>query len=763
MTEQPSPKGRRIGPSATAAGLKSIAVTLDNARRQTGFVRALRVLGRVNQTHGFDCPGCAWPDPKERSVAEFCENGAKAVLDEATTRRVDAEFFRRHSLEELRGQSEQWLNAQGRLVEPMVLRPGATHYEPISYEEALEMLAEELCQLEDPNQAAFYTSGRASNEAAFLYQLIARALGTNNLPDCSNLCHESSGVALKETLGVGKATVRLEDFTAADLVFVIGQNPGSNHPRMLSTLREARARGATIVSVNPLRELGLVRFAHPQHPGDMIEGGHPLADRHVPVRVNGDLALFRGLNKALLEASVRHPQAIDRDFIQRFTHGFDEFARNVQDTPWDEIERKSGISREEIEELARVVQSSRAVICCWAMGLTQHANAVATIQEVVSFLLLRGNVGRPGAGACPVRGHSNVQGDRTVGIATQMPESFHQSLEREFGIASPRGVGLDTVGTIAAMAEGRIQIFVSLGGNFSSASPDTEFTEAALRRCRLTVHVATKLNRSHLATGQSALLLPCLGRTERDGDEFVTVENSMGVVHASRGTLPPAHPGLRGEPRLLAELGALLAQKKSTLGRPLGTQLGPERWQEWRDHYAAIRRTIERVLPDFHDYEERVQQSGGFDLSNGARERSFATPSGRAEFKVHPLTSLEPGPGELILTTVRTHDQFNTTVYSHDDRYRGVSGDRRVVLMAPADLAERGLVTGSPVRIESHFGGVVRSVDGFRALPYDVPRGTAVAYFPEANPLVPLDSIAAGSRTPTSKSVRVRVVPTPSH
>lgn len=754
MTEQDRNRGRSQAPARVAAGWTSIAVTLQNARSQTGVGRALRVLGKVNQTEGFDCPGCAWPDPAQRSWAEFCENGAKAVLDEATTRRVDAKFFARHSLEELRAQRESWLNAQGRLVEPVLLRPGATHYEPISYDAAIELIAQSLTELDDPNQVAFYTSGRTSNEAAFLYQLLARSLGTNNLPDCSNLCHESSGVALKETLGTGKGTVRLEDFTQADLIFVIGQNPGSNHPRMLGTLREAKARGATIVGVNPLRELGLTRFAHPQHPEDLLTGGQPLADRHVGVRVNGDLALFRGLNKALLEAEASHGGVLDHAFLRRFTDGFEAFADNVRATSWADIETRSGISQAEVRSLADTVRQSRNVICCWAMGLTQHRNAVATIQEVVAFLLLRGNVGRPGAGACPVRGHSNVQGDRTVGIAPQVPESFHEALERAFGIASPRAPGLDTVGAICALAEGRIRVFVALGGNFASASPDTAFTERALSRCELTVHVATKLNRSHLAVGRQAILLPCLGRTERDGEpaRFVTVENSMGVVHASRGTLAPAHPELRGEPRLIADLGYAVARRARS-----SSNLTPDRWMAWSQDYDAIRESIADVLPDFDKYNTRVRAAGGFELPNGARERRFATPSGRARFIASPLTSIEPEPGELILTTVRSHDQFNTTVYADDDRYRGVSGTRHVLLMAPEDMERRNLTSGALVRIESRWCEARRSVDGFRALPYQVPTGTVVAYFPEANALIPVDSVAEISRTPTSKSVRVLV------
>ncbi len=748
------PVGRLTSPSSTAAGLKSLGVTLEHARRQTGVGRALRVLGRVNQTHGFDCPGCAWPDPEQRSFAEFCENGAKAVLDEATTLRADGAFFARHSVAELRAQSERWLNAQGRITEPLILREGATHYEPITYDAALDLVAEELRSLSHPDRAAFYTSGRTSNEAAFLYQLLARALGTNNLPDCSNLCHESSGVALKTALGIGKGTVRLEDFRAADLIFVIGQNPGTNHPRMLSALREAKAAGAAIVSVNPLRELGLVRFAHPQHPIDVLEGGVELADRHVRVRVNGDLALFRGLNKALVEASEQDPRALDHAFLRDHTLGFPEFAELVRQASWEEIETRSGVTRSEIEELARQVSSSRRVICTWAMGLTQHRNAVATIAEVVSFLLLRGNVGRPGAGACPVRGHSNVQGDRTMGIASAMPDTFYDALEAEFGIDCPRAPGLDTVGTISAMLRGEVDAFVALGGNFLSASPDTDVTARALSRCKLTVHVSTKPNRSHLAPGKISLILPCLGRTEEDvafaGAQFVSVENSMGIVHASRGNLKPVAANLWSEPRIVAALGArLFASSKAGLEA--------SRWQEWAEDYDRIRDAIERVVPGFDDYNERIRAPKGFELPNGPRERRFTTPSGRAVFALSELSGIEPLPGELVLTTLRSHDQFNTTVYTDEDRYRGVSGSRKVLLLALEDMRSRGLEAGTKLRIESRFEGERRSILGFSALPYDVPRGTAVAYFPEANALVPLESFADGSRTPTSKSVCIRV------
>ncbi len=748
----------RLGRHATsAAGWGSLRVTLREAKRQTGLPRALRVLGSLNQKRGFDCPGCAWPDPQSRSFAEFCENGAKAVLDEATTRRIDARFFERHSIEELLSKSDRWLNDQGRLTEPMVLKPGSRHYEPISYEDAYALVAEALVGLDDPDRAVFYTSGRTSNEAAFLYQLMARGFGTNNLPDCSNLCHESSGAALKQTLGIGKGTVRLSDFSASDLIFVVGQNPATNHPRMLSALRDAKTAGAAIVSINPLREPGLVRFAHPQSPADLLAGGVALADEFVRVRVNGDLALFRGLNKALLEARAFDPRAIDEGFILEKTLGFDTFAACAQKTPWEQIETLSGVSRRELEALSHRARQAESIICCWAMGLTQHENAVATIQEVTNFLLLRGNVGRPGAGACPVRGHSNVQGDRTVGIATSMPEPFYRALERVAGVRAPRRTGLDTVGAIEKMLVGEARVLLALGGNFLSASPDTEYTARALRGCSLTAHVSTKLNRSHLVTGRTALILPCLGRTERDQtggrEQIVSVENSMGVVHASRGALEPAHPGLRSEPRLVAELAAELFRRLEANSRPSPSidfeSLGGD--------YDQIRGLIEDVVPGFGDYNRRVREPGGFELPNGPREGHFTTPSGKAEFVANEVDAIVPLEGELVLTTVRSHDQFNTTVYSEEDRYRGVSGSRRVLLMAREELERRQLEPGAAILVESKFRGVQRRVTGFVALPYDVPPGTAVAYFPEANALVPVDSFAKISRTPTSKSVRIRV------
>jgi molybdopterin-dependent oxidoreductase alpha subunit len=745
--------------TAGAAGIKALLVTIDQAQKQTGLLRGLRVLGSANQEGGFDCPGCAWPDPAERSFAEFCENGAKAILDEATTQKVTRDFFARHSIQELQNKSERWLNAQGRLTEPMVLRPGKQHYEPISYEEALELLASTLASLLHPSEAAFYTSGRASNEAAFLYQLMVRAFGTNNLPDCSNLCHESSGIALKESLGIGKGTVRLSDFERADLIFVIGQNPGTNHPRMLSTLRDAKLRGAAIISVNPLREQGLIRFSHPQDASDLINGGVSITDHFVRPRINGDQALFRGLNKALLEAESKGLGGVDRRFIEEKTLNFSEFEAIVREDSWSAIEDQSGVLKSEIEMLANRSAKATGIICTWAMGLTQHENAVATIQEVAHFLLLTGNIGRPGAGACPVRGHSNVQGDRTVGIVPQLPLDFAQNLADQLGLSVPVEPGLDTVGTISAMAEGKVRAFIALGGNFLSACPDTEFTQNALKKCAITAQISTKLNLSHLHTGKTALLIPCLARSERnrtdDGEQFVSVENSMGIVHSSRGNLKPSHPDLLGEPSIIARLAEkLLAHsKRSALGLD---------WKALGSDHDKIRDLIESVVPGFTRYNERVREGGGFELPNGPREGHFTTKSGRAHFVPTSIGRVEVKPGELLLMTIRSHDQFNTTVYSDDDRYRREGGTRRIVLMNREDLHERGLKSGSEIVVTSHHTASdgkeeTRVLSGMRALVYDIPRGSAAAYFPEANPLVFLNYFAERSRTPASKSIRVTV------
>ncbi len=728
-----------------------------------GPLRGAKLLLEVNQKDGFDCQSCAWPSPDgKRHTFEFCENGAKAVADEATPKRIGREFFAKHSVAELLAQSDYWLNRQGRLTEPMVLRAGATHYAPIAWDEAFALLAAELKALPTPDAAAFYTSGRTSNEAAFLYQLFARQFGTNNLPDCSNMCHESSGAALGESIGIGKGTVRMDDFEKAGAVFIIGQNPGTNHPRMLSTLEEAKAKGAVIVSVNPLPEVGTEHFKNPQHFMNPLKAlptllghGARLADLWLQPRINGDLALFKGLMKEMLAAEDAAPGTVfDQAFIREHTHGFEALVADLRATDWEAIVEGSGVPREQIAAAAEIAIRSRGTICCWAMGLTQQPNSVETIQTVVNFLLLRGSIGRPGAGVCPVRGHSNVQGDRTMGIFEKMPDEWLDRLDAEFGFKSPRKHGHDTVETIKAMHAGEVQVFFAMGGNFLSATPDTEFTAAALRRCVLTAHVSTKLNRSHLVTGRTALILPCLGRSERDvqknGEQFVTVEDSMGIINPSRGRLEPASPHLLSEPAVVARLARAVLGGSSNVA-----------WESVEGNYALIRDHIARVIPGFEDYNRRIAE-GIFYLPNGPRDhREWKTASGRAGFVVAPIPRRIFAAGEFVMMTIRTHDQFNTTVYGLDDRYRGVFGGRRVVFMNEDDLRAAGLQQGQMVDLTNRHGGVERLAKHFMVAPYRIPRGCVATYFPEANVLVPVDSVAAKSNTPTSKFVIVTIAPSP--
>ena len=742
-------------PKTSVAGMPAIRHALQYAAVEMGVTRGVKTLLAMNQTSGFDCPGCAWPDPKvgDRSHAEFCENGAKATSWEATRDRAGREFFAAHSVSELLEEDSHSLEHHGRLTEPMYLAPGEDHYVPITWDEAFELIADRLRALPDPNRAAFYTSGRASNEAAFVYQLLARRLGTNNLPDCSNMCHESSGSALNETIGVGKGTVDLDDITDhAELIVIVGQNPGTNHPRMLTALEQAKQRGARIVSVNPLLEAGLVRFKNPQSVRGLIGSGTKLTDRSLPVRVNGDLALFAGVNKVLLAREDAEPGTIfDHDFIETYCDGFGEACRAWRSLQWSEIESQSGLTREELEHFASDVVAAKSVVVCWAMGITQHRNAVATIREIVNFLLLRGNIGRPGAGPSPIRGHSNVQGDRTMGIWERMPDAFLDKLRDEFGFEPPRDHGYDTVNTIRAMRDGAIDVFFALGGNFVAATPDTAVTEAAMKNCALTVHVATKLNRSHLCHGREALLLPCLGRTERDvqagGDQFVSVEDSMSIVHSSKGRLAPGSELLRSEVSIVAGLGRAL----------FGEDIG---WSEMANDYRVIRGHIERVVDGFENFEERVREPGGFTLPRGPHDsRTFKTASGKARFTVNEPDAINVPEGHLVLQTLRSHDQFNTTVYGLDDRYRGIKGGRRVVFVNADDLSARGLHDGDLVDLVSVWSDGERYAKGFRAVAYETPRGCAATYFPEANVLVPLDSTALASNTPTSKSVIIRIEP----
>jgi molybdopterin-dependent oxidoreductase alpha subunit len=740
-----------------AGGVPAVVQSMKFAVEEMGPVRGLRLLNQMNQTDGFDCPGCAWPDPEpgHRSFAEFCENGAKAAAEEATSKRVTPEFFRRHSVAELSRKSDYWLGKQGRISEPVVLRKDSSHYEPIAWDEAFRMIASELNALDSPDEAIFYTSGRTSNEAAFLYQLFVRQLGTNNLPDCSNMCHESSGTALTEVIGIGKGTVTLEDIHRAELIITIGQNPGTCHPRMLSALQETKRNGGRIISINPLPETGLSRFQHPQEPLQVLTGrSTQLADIHLPVRVNGDIAVLKGIMKEMLEEEDRRPGTVfDHDFIRKHTHGFDEFIGDLQREDWDTIVEQSGIPRDEIRRAAELVMRGERIIVTWAMGMTQSKHAVAGIQEIMNLLFLRGSIGKPGAGACPTRGHSNVQGDRTMGIWERPKPEFLDALAREFGFEPPRQHGFDTVEAIKAMHAGKGKVFFAMGGNFLSATPDTEYTAEALRRCRLTVQVSTKLNRAHLITGEQALILPCLGRSERDvqkaGDQFVSVENSMGIVHSSRGRLEPASEHLLSEPAIVARLARATLDGRSSVD-----------WEGLASNYDRIRDHIGRTIPGFDEYNRRVREPGGFYLPNLPRDqREFRTLTGKANFTVHPIPHTRLEPGQLVMMTVRSHDQFNTTIYGLDDRYRGILNERRVVLLNRDDIAELGLRAGQVVDLTSHFQGQERVARQFIVIEYPIPRRCAATYFPETNVLVPIGSVAERSNTPSSKFVIITVAP----
>lgn len=752
ISAQPPEKltGIHIGKTKhSAAGVPAVANSLKHIYGSSGLLRGTSAMLKLNQMGGFDCPSCAWPDPEDhRSAFEFCENGAKAIASETTKHRITPQFFADNSVEELSEWSDYDMDQAGRLTQPMVLREGATHYEEISWDDAFDLIGRELNALASPDEAVFYTSGRATNEAAFLYQLFVRHYGTNNLPDCSNMCHESSGAALGQSVGVGKGTVTLKDLETAETILIMGQNPGTNHPRMLSSLQRAVENGATIIAVNPMKEAGLTGFMHPQQVKGVLGMSTPLAKHFLQVNLNGDQALLKGIAKTLVEDGH-----LDSGFLQEHVTGYEAYRAHLMTQDWAELEKLSGIQRDVMQMVARQCASGeRKLITCWAMGLTQHKNAVATIQEIVNIHLLLGAIGRESAGLCPVRGHSNVQGDRTMGVFEKMPEWFMDNLEREFQFTVPRHHGWDTVAAIKAMHEGSGKVFYALGGNFLQATPDTEYTAEALRRCNLTVHVCTKLNRSHLVTGRTGLILPCLGRSEweEQGDttQFLTVENSMSVVHASHGHLDPASPYLLSEPVIVARTAAATLGDRSKVD-----------WLGMIENYDRIRESIERVVPGFENFNERVRQPGGFYLPNTARNREWKTSSGKAEIHTHPLQVLVPGPGQLILQTFRSHDQFNTTVYGLNDRYRGIGNERRIIFMNPQDMKERGIGPLEPVDITSHFQGETREAHRFLAVPYDQPTGNCAAYFPEANVLVPIGSFADVSLTPTSKSVLVTVKP----
>ena len=736
-------------PKNSAAGIPAVVSTMKYGLTNMGVINSISKLSKVNDFHGFDCPGCAWPDPDDhRSFAEFCENGAKAVSDEATKSRVDSDFWSKWSISELSQKSDFWLNSQGRLTEPMIIHQDSNYYQPISWEDAFDVIADNIVSLENPDEAIFYTSGRTSNEAAFLWQLLARRIGTNNLPDCSNMCHESSGVALSESIGIGKGTVTLEDFNSADLIIVVGQNPGTNHPRMLTALRDAKKNGASIISVNPLVETGMKKFKHPQNPVEMLGFGSSIADKHLRVKINSDQALFRAFSKSIIESDN-----IDKDFINKYTNGFDKFRKIAIEARYEEISEITGIPLQEILEVSQKVSKSKSTIVCWAMGITQHKNSVATIQEIVNFLLLGGNIGRKGAGVCPVRGHSNVQGDRTVGINHKPSPDFINNLERTTGIRSPEKHGYDSVEAVKAMEKGDAKVFLAMGGNFLSAMSDTNRTSAALSNCNLTVHISTKPNRSHLITGKTGIILPCLGRTEEDvslsnGRQFVTVENSMGVVHSSTGTFKPASNLLKSEPAIVSGIGGAIESRLERSGIP---------WGNLSEDYDLIRNLIEKTIPGFDDYNVRIKSKSGFYLPNPPRDsRTFPTENGYANFVSNDI-SFAKSSNKFMMMTIRSHDQYNTTIYGLDDRYRGISRGRRVILMNKNDISKCNLSKGELVDLSSEMdSGTVLSPEWF-VVPYDIPEGNVATYFPESNCLIPLDSVAERSNTPTSKSVPISI------
>ncbi|WJV60786.1 FdhF/YdeP family oxidoreductase [Pectobacteriaceae bacterium CE70] len=747
---------------AAAGGWGSLEATTRFVLDSKQALKNIRHLMRVNKSKGFDCPGCAWGDDNS-STFSFCENGAKAVSWEATRKAVGPDFFAAHSVSALRRQSDYFLEYQGRLTHPMRYDRQHDHYVPISWDDAFAIISRHIHEMAHPDQLELYTSGRASNEASFLYQLFGRMVGTNNFPDCSNMCHEASGTGLKQSIGVGKGTVRLQDFELADAIFVFGQNPGTNHPRMLHSLRHAADRGAHIVAFNTLRERGLERFANPQNPLELLTPlSGTISETYLQPNLGGDMAAVRGMAKALLEThrqrlTIGETGLFDQVFIDQHTDGVDAWLTMVDATRWPQIEQQSGLSETQIRYVAAIYQRSKRVICTWAMGITQHKHSVATVREIVNLQLLFGQLGKPGAGLCPVRGHSNVQGNRTMGIDEKPSTALLDSLSDHFHFTPPRGHGHNTVQAIEAMLRDEVKVLITLGGNLAAAAPDTERTADAISRCHLTVHISTKLNRSHLITAQEdTLILPTLGRTDQDiqasGSQFITVEDSFSMVHASEGVGQPLSPEQRSEIAIVAGIA------QATLGNDHVD------WLALAADYGLIRDYIAATLPGFNDFNQRCAEPGGFWLGNAAAEYHFHTPTGKARFSSAPLpVSVVPkgdDPAPFTLQTLRSHDQYNTTIYGLDDRYRGVYGQREVLFMHPEDIAGLGLEDGDRVDIETLWhDGILRKITGFRLVGYDIPPGNLAAYYPETNPLVPLSSYGDETFTPTSKSIPVRITP----
>ncbi len=733
-----------------ACGIPAITSTMYHISEELGLWKGMKTLLKLNQKNGVDCPGCAWPDPDDHrsSLGEYCENGAKAIAEEATDKKCTPEWFAKHSVQEISSWSDFQIGKSGRVTHPMFLADGELYYKPISWEEAFQMIARDLKKATHPNRAVFYTSGRTSNEAAYMYQLMVRHYGTNNLPDCSNMCHESSGVALTETIGIGKGTVKLEDIHHAKLVLVIGQNPGTNHPRMMSALSKCKGNGGKIVHINPLPEVGTEKFIDPQSPIEILKGGTQLADLYLPVKIGGDMALFQYVQSQLLKRSEKQEGVFDKMFISNKTNDFEDWKAYFSDWNFQELEEVTGLKKGEIEPLIELLLSTTDIVSCWAMGLTQQKQGVATIQEVVNIHLLRGAIGKPNAGVCPVRGHSNVQGDRTMGIYEKPKPSFMDGLDRYWGKQFVREEGYDVVEAIAAMEKGEVDVFIAMGGNFISATPDSERTGKAMQRVGLTVQVSTKLNRSHCVTGQRALILPCLGRTEKDvqksGEQFVTVENSMGIVHTSRGVNQSCSAHLKSEPAIVSGIAQALFGNDGKLD-----------WQEMENNYDVVRDHIAGSIAGFENFNQKVRKPEGFYLPNGPREGNFTTPSGKAHFSVHPIQVQKVAPGRFIMMTIRSHDQYNTTIYGLDDRYRGIENERRVVLMNADDMTQAGLTHLSEVNIIGWYNDERRVAERFLVISYPIARGCVATYFPETNCLVPLEHTAIKSNTPVSKWIEV--------
>lgn len=738
-------------PIRYAAGLLGIKEALRHGFKEMGVLRSMRALLEMNQKDGFDCPSCAWPDPENPSkIAEYCENGAKALADEATEKQIGAEFFKKHSVKEISQLSDYELNKFGRLIEPLVLKPGSMHYEPITWKEAYKLITRELHELDSPDEAIFYTSGRSSNEAAFLYGLFSRALGTNNLPDCSNMCHESSGVALEETLGIGKGSVKLEDLFRAEVIIVAGQNPGTNHPRMLSALEKCKQNNGKVISINPLEESGLVSFRNPKNFKGVLGGGEGMANIHLPVRINQDIPLIKLIIKKLALLDGETGSVFDHQFIESYTQGYDALIEDIQKYDEKDLLKRSGVSEEKIDEVVQLLAAKSKIVVCWAMGLTQHKNGVENIREYINLLLLKGAVGKKNAGTCPVRGHSNVQGDRSVGIKHFVDKGLNRNIEKYLGFSPPEKEGLDTVGSIQAMHEGRAKVFIALGGNFLMAASDTEYTAEALQNCSLTVQISTKLNRSHLVTGKTALVLPTIGRSEKDEKNgklrFFTVENSMGRVHRSKGLLKPASNKIKSEPELIAEIADAFFKGNH-----------PVDWKALSEDYDLIREYMDKVIKGFKKTQER-SEGAGYYLPNNVRKLDFSKlPGGKAKITLNNLPEFKLEKDEFLLMTIRSHDQFNTTIYGLNDRYRGVYNERRVLFMNPTDMQNRGLKEKEIVNITSSYDGKDRTAYNFLIVPYTIPIGNLAAYYPETNILVPYNHYAYRSNTPISKSIKVKV------